>query len=646
SKAMIRRSVWGKITTCDHASKPTNEHLEEVIITATRTSRTIDDLPTRVEAISSEELDEKSMMRSANIAMLLRESTGIQMQQTSASSGNQSIRIQGLDGRYTQVLKDGFPVFGGFAGGLSIMQIPPLDLRQVEVIKGSNSTLYGGGAIAGLVNLVTHTPEEKRRLRLMIDQTSALGSTLNGFYAQRYGTVGVSLFASANRQQAYDPNGDHFSDLPQIRSLTVNPSVFFYFKDEGQLRLTLNGTWENRLGGDMQVIEDEPNGIHQFTEENASDRLNYQLSYQQPLTPGLRLNVRHSLTYFDRAIITPDFTFRGEQYSTFSEVNFQFGKEDLQWTVGLNGYTDEFNEAGVDSLLRDYSITTLGVFVQNTWDINPQWALESGMRVEYDPNYGEFLLPRLALLAKLSDHWTARLGGGAGYKQPTLFTEEAENLIFQGIEPLFRNGFLAPERSWGGNLDFNYRTTFGEHWTFSANQLFYHTRLSNPLALQNFGGPNSFVFVNAEDPITSQGLETNVKLTYKDFKLFANYAFADVRQNSPDWQRQLPLTPQHRIGSVLMWEAHGKGRIGLEAYYTGEQFLADGSATQPYWIVGLMAMRKWKFMSFYINFENFTDTRQHRLEAFDINDHLRPQFPEIWAPLDGRIINAGVILDL
>ncbi|HAP60745.1 MAG TPA: hypothetical protein DCR93_15015, partial [Cytophagales bacterium] len=59
-----------------------------------------------------------------------------------------------------------------------------------------------------------------------------------------------------------------------------------------------------------------------------------------------------------------------------------------------------------------------------------------------------------------------------------------------------------------------------------------------------------------------------------------------------------------------------------------------------------MAMRKWKFMSFYINFENFTDTRQHRLEAFDINQHLQPHAAQIWAPLDGRIINAGVILDL
>ena len=138
-----------------------SEELEAVTVTTTRSSRLIQDLPTRLEAITAEELGEKAFMNSTNISMLLRESTGIQMQQTSANSANQSIRIQGLDGRYTQLLKDGFPIFGGFAGGLSIMQIPPLDLKQVEIIKGSASTLYGGGAIAGLVNLISKRPEEE-----------------------------------------------------------------------------------------------------------------------------------------------------------------------------------------------------------------------------------------------------------------------------------------------------------------------------------------------------------------------------------------------------------------------------------------------------------------------------------------------------
>lgn len=141
------------------------EELEEITVSSTRSSRTIADTPTRVEFIAGEELEEKGNMKPGDIRMLLNESTGIQTQQTSAASANASIRIQGLDGRYTQILKDGFPLYAGFSGGLGLLQTPPLDLKQVEVIKGSSSTLYGGGAIAGLVNLISKRPTEERELR-------------------------------------------------------------------------------------------------------------------------------------------------------------------------------------------------------------------------------------------------------------------------------------------------------------------------------------------------------------------------------------------------------------------------------------------------------------------------------------------------
>jgi iron complex outermembrane receptor protein/outer membrane receptor for ferrienterochelin and colicins len=126
-----------------------------VTIESTRTGREIEAEPTRVEAIDEEEIDEKINMRPANVSMVLHESTGIQVQQTSATTNTQSIRIQGLDGRYTQILKDNFPAFGGFSNSLSVLEIPPLDLKQVEIIKGPSATLFGGDAIAGVVNFIT-----------------------------------------------------------------------------------------------------------------------------------------------------------------------------------------------------------------------------------------------------------------------------------------------------------------------------------------------------------------------------------------------------------------------------------------------------------------------------------------------------------
>ena len=171
--------------------EPSEEELEEVIVTTTRGSRNIADEPTRLEVIGTEELEEKSDMNSSNISTMLKETPGIQVQQTSATSANMTFRIQGLDGRYTQLLMNGLPLYAGFSGGLSVMQIPPLDLKQVEIIKGSASTLYGGGAIAGLVNLIQKEPTETRDLQLMLNGTSAGGLDLNAFYGQKFKKVGL-----------------------------------------------------------------------------------------------------------------------------------------------------------------------------------------------------------------------------------------------------------------------------------------------------------------------------------------------------------------------------------------------------------------------------------------------------------------------
>ena len=292
----------------------------------------------------------------------------------------------------------------------------------------------------------------------------------------------------------------------------------------------------------------------------------------------------------------------------------------------------------------EYSYTTAGLFSQNTTQLNELLTLEAGLRLDYDFDFGTFVLPRVSFLAKVSEKWSARIGGGLGYKLPTIFTEDAESRAFQGIMPLDMANTDA-ETSAGGNFDVNYKTYWGNDWTLSINQLFFYTELNNSLVFRENPADN-FFFENADGLVTSSGLETNVKLTYKDFKFFVNYALIDTRLKFDNVNRQKPLTPKHNIGAVLMYEVHGKWRIGLESYYTGNQFLADGSQTDDYWIAGLMMMRKWNNVAFYVNFENFTDTRQHRLESFDINEHIRPAFPQIWAPLEGYIVNGGIILEL
>jgi outer membrane receptor for ferrienterochelin and colicins len=120
------------------------EALEEVVVTSSRTNSRIEDLPIKVEVLGQEDMDEESAVVPGNVASILGDISIIHIQKTSPTNGNQAIRMQGLDSKYTQILRDGIPLFEGFSGNLGVLQIPPLDLRQVEVVKGSVSTLYGG----------------------------------------------------------------------------------------------------------------------------------------------------------------------------------------------------------------------------------------------------------------------------------------------------------------------------------------------------------------------------------------------------------------------------------------------------------------------------------------------------------------------
>ena len=621
--------------------KSGGNELDEVVLQSSRSTRTVKKIPTRIEFIGVEEMGEKAIMNPTNISMVLRESTGIQMQQTSLSSGSTNIRIQGLDGRYTQLLRDGFPLYGGFSSGLSILQIPPLDLQQFEIIKGSSSTLYGGGAIAGLINMVSKTPDEEPALDIMLTQTQALGSTANVFYSKRNEKFGISLYGSGHYQKAYDPEDDGFSNLPKTKSISFNPKFFYYPSDKTTFWLGLNGTYDDRIGGDITKIESGENGIHQYTEENISKRLSSQAVYKTQIDSISSLSIKNSVSFFDRNLTIPDFNFDGKQTNTFTEITYQRETSKADWIFGANLYTSNFDENDNATLQRDQTDITYGLFANNIYDLSDSWILETGLRADYNTDFGFFPLPRISLLYKNDNGFSSRIGGGLGYKIPDIFTEEAEFINFENIIGIDKSSLKA-ERSYGVNLDFNYQTRLFETIGFSINQLFYVTAINNGLLL-NSTNNGLFAFENATDEILSKGAETNIKFTYKDFRWFLNYALIDTKLNYLARNPQKPLTAKHNAGSVLMYESD-KWRIGYETFYTGKQFLSNGTETTDFVTMGLLLMRNFKFGSAFVNFENFTDRRQSRFSPLVLPPHENPEFPEIYAPTDGFIFSVGIII--
>jgi outer membrane receptor for ferrienterochelin and colicins len=624
--------------------------MEEVVVQSTRTSRTIANVPTRVETVELEEIDEKNNMRPANVAMILHESTGIQVQQTSATSGNASIRIQGLDGRYTQLLKDGYANFGNFSSGLSILEIPPLDLKQVEIIKGPASTLYGGGAIAGVINFISKTPGTKPEYNFILNQSNIGQSNVGGFASARGKKVGYTLLALYNRSDAYDVDEDHFTEVPKSNEFTVHPKLFIYPNETTIISIGNSLTRAERMGGDIQVIKNKADASHPYFEKNSTLRNISSFELNKKLGDKKRLVAKQSFSVFDRTIQIPAYSFSGIDHNAFTDISYVANGNKHDLVAGANFVYNNFREKQNSAGNRDNTTKTIGLFGQHTWDATEKVKLETGVRVDA-ANYKNslysntevFVLPRISMLVKYNAHWSTRVGGGMGYKTPTLFTEQTESIQYQNVAQLDQ---VKSERSYGGTADLNFRTTVGDDLLVTVNHMFFYTLIHSPLVLES-DNANTYHFKNASQPVRSSGFETNARFTYREnFKLFLGYTFTDTRAKYLTGRQVLPLVPENKINGALIYEKEDVIKLGLEGYYTDRQYLSNGTAAPAYWEFGFMAEKIFNWFSLYVNFENFTDTRQSRYKNVANGSHLNPAFDEIWTHTEGFVMNGGIKIKL
>lgn len=616
-----------------------DDDIEEVIVMSSRTNATLDDTPMRLQVLDAEELHEKANMKPGDIRMILNESTGIQVQQTSATSFNSSIRIQGLDGRYTQLLRDGLPIYSGFSGSLSLLQITPLDLQQVEVVKGASSTLYGGGAIAGLINLISKRPGEEPETSFLLNGTSAQGLDASAFHSREVGSHGFTLFGSYNRGDAYDPADNGLSAIPEFERVTLTPQWFYSVSDETSLDFGIGFIDERRLGGSIDYIEGRaPND---YFESNDSQRMYTRFNLNHVFKSGVELTLKNANSVFDRSLEIPGFLFSGKQTSTFTELTLADHFSEGSWVLGLNAITEKFDqdqiEAGFD---QEYSEQTLGAFGQYTRDLSSIIVFEGGLRVDSHSDYGSFVLPRLSLLLLPAPDITMRIGGGYGYKTPSLFISEAEEIQFRSLEPINPDMFEA-ETSKGLNFDINHRLEISEELTLNSNFLLFYTEIDD--ALEIVEDDETYRFNQRDTAVETQGAEMNLTLNFGELRYLFGYTYVDAKQETASGYTNLPLVSQHRVNQVVMWEREDDFRIGFEAYYFSKQSRESDNTGRDYWFFGLMMEKKLNEpVTVFLNFENFTDSRQTRYENINSGDLVDPVFRDIYAPLDGFVINGGV----
>jgi len=617
----------------DLQKEPTVEETVTVVA-STRTDKRLEDQPMRVEVLGREEIEEKMLMTPGDIVMMLNEMGGMRVQATSPAIGAASVRIQGMRGRYTRVLSDGLPLFGD-VGGLGLLQIPPMDLGQVEVIKGVASALYGAGAMGGIVNLLSRRPGPAAQHEFLINQ-STRGATdavtfFSGPLARGWST---SLLAGGHWQRTADVNQDSWADLPGYERGIVRPRVFW---DSGTGRTffaTTGLTFEDRHGG---TPDGEALGATGAPYVEALNTRKYDAGVVGQILVNERvlLTTRAALAHQRHDHQFGDVRERDRHSLVFGELAVRATARKQTWVAGFAIEHDTYRSQDVPRF--DYSFTVPGVFVQYDIDVTPAFSLSSSGRVNVHSEYGTFVSPRLSGLVR-ARRWSSRLSLGTGFFGSTPITEETEAA---GLTRLTIAQPLKAERGLSGSFDLT--RTDGP---FSYTATLFSSRISDPLHVDR---ASTYALGNLARPTTNVGLELLGTFRREPFAITTTYTYVRATEFVDGDEEDVPLTPRHSAGVVAMLEREDMGRVGVEWYFTGEQRLEENpyrTLSEPYFVVGVLAEKQFGRLRVFVNGENLTGVRQTRW------DPLLRQMRAVdgrwtvdaWAPLEGRNINGGVRL--
>jgi outer membrane receptor for ferrienterochelin and colicins len=204
-------------------------------------------------------------------------------------------------------------------------------------------------------------------------------------------------------------------------------------------------------------------------------------------------------------------------------------------------------------------------------------------------------------------------------------------------------GLVRAERSAGVNADVIYTGTIGEDMRLTVDQAFFYSQVARPLVLDSvpLNGAMYAYFSNAGQAYTTRGFETSLRLKQDDWSLFAGYTYVDARTGVAALPH-IALAPRSKVVFDLANEKDGDYRVALEAFYTGPQYLYDGSKTRDYWVTGLLLEKVIRRVTLVLNFEDLTDTRQTRFGPVVVPPVTNPTFNEIYAPLEGFMANVAV----
>ena len=537
---------------------------------------------------------------SVNLAEGLNYQPGLRVENTCQNCGVNAVRINGLEGKYSQILIDSRPVFSSLAGVYGLEQIPVSMIDRVEVIRGGGSAIFGSSAIGGVVNIITREPI---RNSLDISNTTQLiggkswdnVTSMNAALVSSNRKVGATIFGMSRNRQGYDHDGDGYTELGMLKGTSLGMRAYYRFSNQAKLTAEYHAMHEFRRGGDSIYMMPHQTTVAEQAEHYIhGGGLTYDYIAKNLKT---RFSIYTSLQKVDRN------TYYGTQY----DINAYGTSNDFSWVTG-GQFNQSFDRllfmpsefvAGVEysvnklediqlaydrTLLQDINIAS--VFAQNEWK-NSKMGFLIGARVDKHNLIDNIVVsPRANFRYVFMDNLTARLSYSSGYRAPQAFDEDLHIMAVGGEVAIIElSPDLKPEysNSFSGSLNWSSNIRGGE---FNILAEGFYTTLNDVFILKENGtDAQGNILMERTNGSGAYVAGVNVEATYtpiRDLNMQIGYTFQKSRYKEPEvWsenpniepQKRMFRTPDHYGFMTVDYTMFDALNIALSGTYTGSMLV-------------------------------------------------------------------------
>jgi outer membrane receptor for ferrienterochelin and colicins len=601
-KVKVEHNSKDKIDLGEIKLVESTKQTSEIVVTATKSEKVYEDVPVKISVVNDKVFENTA---SATLKEGLSFQPGLRIETNCQNCGFSQLRLNGLEGKYSQILIDGKAIYSSLNGVYGLDQLPTSMIDRVEIIRGGGSSLYGGNAIAGVVNIITKTPMNNTfKVGVTQSYTDADAPDnsiqLSGALVNEDQNLGLFIFGSSRKRDEWDANGDGFTELGRMNVKSLGGNIFYKPSYLSKITLEYHTLYHMVRGGDSLNLPPHQSNITEMTQHNTNV---YQLQYEQYIggtSDKFSIYGSHQNTR------------RDSYYGAHKDLNAYGNTDNDTWAAGFQYNRVQENFAGTHILtfgyeynydmmkdrapaynrIIDQEVYSHGAYLQDDWEISNWFDLVLGARFDKHNLIDNLIVsPRANALFKVNEDLSIRTSVSTGYRAPQAFDEDLHITQVGGEGVLIRLADdLKPEYSlsFSGSIDYVFHLS---EIPIGLSFEFFNTKLSDAFALVDQGkdalGNRLMLRKNGESatvrgitfeiqstPSSNFDCKAGVTLQSSEYNKGIEWSSGDADKGiAPQYSNKILRTPDFYGYFTANYSPIQDLKLNLSGVYTGAMYV-------------------------------------------------------------------------